>query len=228
MAATVELCWAALGDRGDLAALTRTLSPDECERAARFRFARDRFRYVAARSMLRALLADRLGCAPGEIRLTYNAFGKPRLATGRLRFNVSHAGDVTLFVFADGIEVGCDIEWRNDRLRVEATAGEFFAPAEYRALRRLPPGARTEGFFNAWTRKEAFVKARGLGLSLPLDRVEVSLAPGEPAVFRRGGSGWSLHAFEPRPGLHAAVVIEGSTALHAAQRGTTSMWLLRD
>jgi 4'-phosphopantetheinyl transferase len=205
MGVTVDVCWTTLDERGDLAALARTLSPDECQRAVRFTFAWDRLRFVASRAILRALLADRLGSAPADIRLTCNEFGKPRLASGTLRFNVSHAGNVTLFVFADGVEVGCDIEWRDDRLRVEGIAGGFFAPAEREAIRRLPPNSRAEGFFNAWTRKEAFVKGLGVGLSLPLDQVEVSLAPGEPAVFRRGAAGWSLHAFEPSPGLHAAV-----------------------
>lgn len=210
MDGTVDVCWRVLDIRSDLSALARTLTADECERAVRFLFALDRLRFVAARATLRALLAGRLGCPPGEVRLTCNEFGKPRLASGELRFNVSHAGDVTLFAIAEGVEVGCDIEWRDDRLHVEAITEGFFAPAEREAIRRLPQRSRAQGFFNAWTRKEAFMKARGLGLSLPLDAVEVSLVPGEPAVFRRGGTGWSLHAFEPVPGLHAAVVTEGS------------------
>ena len=203
----------------EVARLARLLSPPERARAAHFRFTRDRRRFVVRRGRLRELLAGRLGCAPGDVALTCNAYGKPRLGRGELRFNLSQSGEIALYALAEGREVGCDIEWRDDALPVEALAAQFFSPQEATGLRALPPDRRAEGFFNCWTRKEAFVKARGLGLSFPLDAFEVSLAPDEPAVMRCGGDGWSLSAFEPLPRLHAAVVAEGRDWRMAAKSG---------
>ena len=213
MGSMVEVCWSARDPDADLAPLARILSPRECARAARFHFSRDRWRYITARARLRELLARRLDCAPAEVPLDCNAYGKPFVPAGDLRFNLSHAGDVTLYVLAQGRDVGCDIEWRNEQVAVDDVAARFFAAREVDVLRGLPAAERTAAFFNGWTRKEAFIKALGLGLSVPLDGFEVSLAPGEPAAFVRGGAGWSIHAFEPLPGLHAAIVARGSAPI---------------
>lgn len=208
--ATVEVFWMALDTAAaDPARFARLLSPGERARAERFRYARDRRRFVVRRGRLRELLADRIGCAPEEVRLACDAFGKPRIASSALSFNLSHSDGIALYAIARGREVGCDIEWRDERLAPRAVAERFFSPREVEMLNALPREAWVAGFFNCWTRKEAFVKACGLGLSAPLHAFDVSLAPGEPAALLRGGEGWSLRAFEPMAGLHAAVVAEG-------------------
>src|SRR3954447_5184073 len=175
--------------RADLGRLAAALSADERDRARRFRLERDRRRYVARRGRLRELLSDYLGLAPPRVRLRTGPFGKPRVAEGEPRFSLSHSHGIALYAIARGLEVGCDIERRDGRLAEQEGADRFFAPPEADALRSLPPHQHAEGFFNCWTRKEAYVKARGLGLSLPLASFAVSLAPSEPAALLRGCEG---------------------------------------
>jgi 4'-phosphopantetheinyl transferase len=114
-----------------------------------------------------------------------------------------------LFAISRTREVGVDIERINPAFAGEQIPEQYFSPAEVKILRSLPKERQTEAFFNCWTRKEAYVKARGLGLSLELHSFEVSLAPGEPAAFLRGVEGWSIEALEPAPGFAAAVVAAG-------------------
>jgi 4'-phosphopantetheinyl transferase len=185
------------------------LNDDERARALRFRHARDRDRYVARRAMLREILASYLGRAPEQVEFTPNEFGKLSIAGSDLRFNLSHSHGVALYAIARGFEVGCDIERRDVGFADDQIPEHFFSPKEVRALRALPPEQQTEGFFNCWTRKEAYIKARGYGLSLPLDSFDVSLAPGAPAALQRSCDGWSVKSFEPLPGFQAAVVVEG-------------------
>ena len=193
----------------DLDRCLAMLDEEERARADRFRVARDRDRYILRRGLLRERLAHRLGCAPARIRYIQNAWGKPSLEVGDLRFNLSHSRGLALCVIAHR-EVGCDIEWRNPQLAVEPIAARFFSARELAALRALDRARWARAFFNAWTRKEAYIKARGRGLSLALDSFDVSLAPDEPAALLRGCDGWSVRAFEPAPGYHAAVVAEGT------------------
>jgi len=185
-------------DAGLLAGL---LSADERERAGRFAFERDRRRYIVARARLRQLLGERLGAAPESLRFVYQAHGKPALARclGQrdLRFNVSHCGEVAAYAFTEGREVGVDIEEVRELPDADELALRFFAPDERAAYLCLPLRERLRGFFNCWTRKEAFVKALGAGLSQPLDAYDVSRAPG----------GYSLSSFEPAPGLIGAVAV---------------------
>ena len=184
------------------------LSSEEHRRADRLHFAVDRRRYIVRRGRLRELLGRRLDCDPREVPITCNAFGKPRLEGSDVSFNLSHSRGVALVALTRGAEIGCDIEWQDRRVEIDKVAESFFSRREVDALRSLPERQQTEGFFNCWTRKEAFVKACGGGLSLPLDAFDVSLRPGEPVALLRGGSGWSIQAFQPRPGLHAAIVVE--------------------
>jgi 4'-phosphopantetheinyl transferase len=186
------------------------LDSHEHARAKRFRFTEDRRRFVVRRGRLRELLSYYLECSPLQIRFSYNSFGKPAVDFADLRFNISHSHGIALYTIARGVEVGCDIERCDERFADERIAERFFSPREVLALRSLGRAAQIEGFFNCWTRKEAFVKARGQGLSLPLDSFEVSLAPGEPAAFLRGCDGWSIRSFKPAARYHAAVVAEGS------------------
>ena len=210
--------WLFALDHADFGA---SLSPDERDRAARFRFARDRQRFVARRGQLRRLLGDYLARPAADIAFDHNAFGKPTVrGAGDLSFSTSHSGTLGLCVVAHGTEVGCDLERRQPHLADRATAKHLFAPGEQRALATLPAEQWIEGFFNCWTRKEAYVKALGLGLSHPLDGFEVSLAPDAPATLLSGAD-CAMHAFAPDADHHAAIV-----ALDPAQGMATPRWLL--
>ncbi|HWU72032.1 MAG TPA: 4'-phosphopantetheinyl transferase superfamily protein, partial [Sphingomonas sp.] len=168
---------------------------------------RDRNRFVARRGQLRELLGRDLGIAPAALRLVEDAHGKPVLLDDpELHFNLSHSNGRALVATARGAAIGCDVEWRNPDLACAKVARRLFAPAEYEALMALPSDQWVAGFFNCWTRKEAYVKALGLGLSYPLDAFTVSVAPGEAARFTSDEKGWALSAFEPSPGYQAALV----------------------
>jgi 4'-phosphopantetheinyl transferase len=194
-----ELVVASLdADAGAAAAL---LSADERQRAARFVFERDRRRYAAARARLRQLLGERLGVAPESLQFVYSPHGKPALARrpGQrdLRFNLSHCGDVAAYAFAEGREVGVDVEAVRPLPGADEVAMRFFSHRERAAYLRLAASARPQGFFDCWTRKEAFVKALGHGLSHPLEAFDVSLTPG-----------WTISSFVPGPGLVGAVAVQ--------------------
>lgn len=204
----------------ELEALHGSLSGDEVRRADRFHFPRDRRSFIAARGILREILGRYLRTPPELVRFGYNAYGKPMLRDAGerppLRFNVSHSGGLALYAVAVGREVGVDVESLRDDLVCVDVAGHFFSRQEVGVLRALPEHSRTRAFFNCWTRKEAYIKARGMGLSLPLDCFDVSLAPGEPAALlaTRGGEPdaerWSLHEVEVGPDHVAAVCAEGA------------------
>lgn len=202
------------------------LAPDERERAVRFHFQRDHDRFTVARGLLRGILGGYLGSGPEHsslgperLRFEYGAQGKPSLAAEHnpagLRFNVSHSEGVALFAVTRGREVGVDVERVSARVSCEEIAGRFFSPREVEDLRALPPPLREAAFFNCWTRKEAYIKARGEGLSLPLDGFDVSLAPGEPAALLANRldpeevARWSLRELRPWPGFAAALAVEG-------------------
>jgi 4'-phosphopantetheinyl transferase len=205
------------GDR--LERLRGTLAPDECERAARFHFERDRRHFIAARGLLREILSRYLGLSPNRFRFGYTAYGKPHLADERtgaaLRFNVSHAGELALYAISRERELGIDIERLRTDIEHRQIAAQFFSKQEVAALSALPECLQQEAFFLCWTRKEAYIKGIGEGLSLPLDSFDVSLTPGAPASLLavRGDVGeaarWTLRALEPGAGYHAALVAEG-------------------
>jgi 4'-phosphopantetheinyl transferase len=199
--------------------LQHSLSGDELHRAARFHFPRDRRRFIVARGVLRDILSRYLGVPASELRFCYSSYGKPALAdvaaAEGLRFNVSHAHELALFAVTRGREVGVDIEYLRRAINYDEIAEHFFSAHERATLRPLPAELKHLAFFNCWTRKEAYIKAHGEGLSLPLDQFDVSLAPGEPAALlaTRGDPGeawrWSLQALAPDPDYAAAVAVEG-------------------
>ena len=212
--------WRAALDRDDseVERLWAALTPDERERAQRFHFDRDRRRFVVARGVLREILGHSLALAPALIRFAYNEYGKPSLredADG-LRFNASHSAGAALYACTSGREVGVDIELLRDDFASFEVAERFFSPAEVRSLGSLPAHLRTQGFFNCWTRKEAYIKALGKGLSHPLDSFCVSLAPGEPARLISTDKDpleaacWSIVDLKPYRGYAAALAIWGS------------------
>jgi len=199
--------------------LAEALSEDEHARAGRFLFESDQRRFAVARGTLRAILGRYLGVPSGDLTFAYSSHGKPALPRGAagsdLRFNVSHAGGLALVAVALGREVGIDIERVREDFATEEIAARVFSPAELATMRVLPAAARCAAFFNCWTRKEAYVKARGEGLSLPLRRFDVSVAPNEPAALfateenSSEASRWSLRELQPGPGYVASLAVEG-------------------
>jgi 4'-phosphopantetheinyl transferase len=198
----------------------RTLAVDERARAARFHFPRDREHFIVARGALRAILGFYLNRAPECLSFRYSSHGKPALTleSGEdpIRFNMSHSHGVALYAITCDREVGIDVECVRSNLEVEQIAGRFFSRQEIATLHALPAALRRYAFFLCWTRKEAYIKARGEGLSLPLDQFDVSLVPGEPAALLRTRPDsdealrWSLKDLTPvPPGYAAALAAEG-------------------
>ncbi len=201
-------------DPSYLEKLQETLAPDEKARAAQFHFPKDRRHFIAARGALRDILARYLHQEPAHLQFRYGAAGKPALtgsSEGRdLHFNLSHSDELALYAVTRAGEIGIDVERIRPEVIEERVAERFFSAQEVSALRGLPKCFQPEAFFNCWTRKEAYVKARGDGLRIPLDSFDVSLIPGAPAAFLRGAeSRWSLQALLPGPDYAAAVAAEG-------------------
>jgi 4'-phosphopantetheinyl transferase len=199
--------------------MLRVLTSDERNRAERFHFERDRDHFIVSRGTLRKLLGHYLHVEPGRVRICYGPFGKPALAqeykNAGLHFNVSHSRGLALFAFSRGLELGIDLEFVREDFATDDIASKFFAPGEVEKLRTIQPHLRAEAFFTCWTRKEAYIKAVGKGLSLPLDEFEVSFSPDEaPAVLTvkdkmMDAARWSLRDLSPGPGFVAAIASEG-------------------
>ncbi len=213
--------WRAPLDRSapELAAWSALLSAAERERAERFHFERDRRHFIAARAMLRTLLGAYTGVAAENLAFLYGPQGKPSLASAagvdpRLRFNVSHSNGVALFAFASGASVGVDIEFMRSGVDCTGIAINYFSPRERAVLERLPAPVQIDAFFACWTRKEAYIKALGGGLSVPLDRFDVSLSPEEPArlLEDRGDPSatqrWAMYDLDAGKEFRAALVVE--------------------
>jgi 4'-phosphopantetheinyl transferase len=194
------------------------LSADELQRAHQFHFQRDRKRFIVARGILRSILSRYLNRAPAQVRLQYSPFGKPALIYDQtevaLHFNLSHSNGTALFGFTHGREIGVDIEYIREDVAVIEIAQRFFSPQEIAQLLALPLEAQHAAFFHCWTRKEAYIKARGEGLSLPLDQFTVSLAPGESAALvcasdAQEVSRWRLQHIPVEASYAAALAVEG-------------------
>ncbi len=191
------------------------LTDDERDRADRFHFAQDRARFTLGRAVLRQLLTRYLG--HGNFSLAANHHGKPYLREPdqALEFNVAHSGDLVLLGFTRGRAIGVDVERMRPDFATTEIANRFFAPDEASIVAALPEPERVRGFFNCWTRKEAYIKARGLGLSLPLHSFSVAFAAGEaPALLRVDGDTgasqrWTIVDLPTCDGYAAATVFEG-------------------
>ena len=191
--------WRISMDAGKDFSAESTLSADESQRASRFRFEVDRHRFIESHVALRDILSRYLNCPPEEINFIVGEYGKPSLSSDiNLDFNLSHSGDFALIAVACRHKVGVDVEHFRPDLEIEKIARRFFSEAENTELMNLPSEQRITGFFHCWTRKEAYIKAQGLGLSLALDSFDVSLTPNEPALLRatrpdaQEASGWAL------------------------------------
>ena len=146
---------------------------NDCERAkeTRFHFAKDRLCYLVTRALVRTVLSRYLAVAPAELQFEQNGYGRPELAPPRpLSFNLSHTDGLIVLAVSHCGDVGVDVENMLAREAALEVAPRFFAPAEVSALAALPPDAQPERFFEYWTFKESYIKARGMGLSLPLDQ----------------------------------------------------------
>ncbi len=193
------------------------LSEDEVSRADRFRFARDRDRYVAGRGVLRTVLGGYLRRDPASLEFQYGRFGRPELP--ELSFNVSHSGDSALVAVASGGDIGVDIERLRPEPAREEVAERFFSPSEVASLRSLRAEEQPGAFLACWTRKEAFIKALGHGLSLALDSFDMTLRPGDaPALTRTAWSRsepsrWGIFDLSARfPGHVAALAVRRTDA----------------
>ena len=199
--------------------LSGMLCDDERRRADGFRFRRDRDRYIMGRATLRRLLGRYLNADPRQLRFRYGAHDKPALAPecggDTHRFNVSHSHGLGLIALTRDREVGVDLEWMRPEVAIEELARRFFSPAEVAALFALPASEREEAFFACWTRKEAYIKARGEGLAIPLDQFDVSLGRGKPPAILStrwdpgDASRWTLRSLHPGSGFAGAVAVEG-------------------
>jgi 4'-phosphopantetheinyl transferase len=196
------------------------LSADEQEKADRFHFALDRMRHLVGRGVLRTILARCTKVSAERLCFEYSPSGKPHLANGSkdapLQFNVSHSGELILIALTIGRAVGVDVERLRTDIEAERIAASFFSPHERLALRSVPAHLRVDAFFDCWTRKEAYIKAAGHGLSLPLDQFDVSFAPGqEPALLATRPDAdearrWSIQAVNVGPDYRGAVAVEGA------------------
>jgi 4'-phosphopantetheinyl transferase len=196
------------------------LSPDEIARAGRFHFERDRIHFTRCRSALRNLLAGYLAIPATEIRFEYLASGKPQLADQQnpraLQFNVSHSAGIALIAIGSEHRLGVDIEKIRDDVDTTALAERFFSLRERAGLQALPDHLRVPGFFACWTRKEAFLKATGDGLSFPLADFSVTTHPdSDPALEEIKGNTvvreqWFLADLSAIEGYCATVALERS------------------
>lgn len=216
MLAPAELhLWRARCDEGtEPLRYLELLSPDEKERAGRFAIDGARRDFVVSRGMLRELLAAYLNTRPRNIVLGYGVHGKPSVsqngAESTVRFNVSHSRGFAVFAFGLGAEIGVDVERIRTEFPGREIAERFFSEQEVAALGELPPERSSEAFFTCWTCKEAYVKARGGGLQIPLRSFSVSLEENEEQqLVDERGKEWSIYPFEPGAGFAAAVAAEG-------------------
>jgi len=195
--------------------LQETLSEEEKERAARFHFAADRDHFIASHGCLRGVLARYLHCEPQQFRFSTNSHGKPAVNGQNVEFNLSHSGDFALIVIAQEGKVGVDVERIRSGISSHVIAQQYFSAFEFEELQSLPLEQRETAFFTCWTRKEAYIKAQGQGLSLPLESFDVSLIPNEPATLRatrpnpEEAARWTLFALDVDPCYQAAVAAEG-------------------
>ena len=214
-------CWKACLDLSpsQLEVMRQRLSDDELSKVDRFHFLKDRNNFVAARGILRTILSRYVNLEPHELSFHYTHYGKPELIQKRshrtIRFNVSHSKDIALYAFTYDRKIGVDVELIRPDFAAIEVAERFFSTKEVAEIYALPKNAQVNAFFACWTRKEAFVKARGEGLALPLDQFDVSVAPGNPARLletrwdHAEQSRWSMSELDVHTGYAAAIAVEG-------------------
>ncbi len=195
------------------------LSEDERKRAGRFHFKKDKNLFIISHGALRNILSRYLKVEPCEIKYHADSHGKPKLheeiKTIDLRFNLSHSSGLAMCAVGLGRDLGIDVQFIKDGFRGREIAERFFSSAEVSELFILPQHQQGKAFFRCWTRKEAFIKARGMGLSIPLNQFAVSLAPGQPAALlntrwdARETGRWTLEDIDAGQGYAAAIAVAG-------------------
>lgn len=163
------------------------LDPEERWRASRMQVPDVRRRFVAAHGAMRIILARQIGVDPAEVPIVRNCWGRPEIASHpSVPFNLSHSHELAVFASAEGGELGVDVEWylRRQKIKVLNMARRFFSPEEYADLSEVPEDALQKQFLICWTRKEAYVKAKGLGLRLPLDQFTVTCRSNQSPVLQ--------------------------------------------
>lgn len=231
----VTHCWAVSLDRfppDSEPAITAVLDCSEIERASRFKFGRHRRAFICSHAALRLLLSRYLAVSAGSIALARGKYGKPKLegALGSLNFNISHSGDVALIAVSWAVSVGIDIEEEKEISNIEDISNRYFAPAEHASIQLAPCDARMKAFLKIWTRKEAFLKALGSGLAIPLDTFSVGAADGPAQLsFRTAGveasMQWTITDL-PLVGRRFGAIAVGRRDERFEYRVATWPWLL--
>jgi 4'-phosphopantetheinyl transferase len=198
-------------------AFAMTLARDEMARADRFHFDRDRNRFIAGRGLLRAILAHYANGNPSRLKFDYGPNGKPALSESDrsrgVHFNLAHSDDLLLVAVARTWDIGIDVERIHPVADAEGIARRFFTRREYKGLRNLPDAQKLPAFFNLWTRKEAWLKATGDGISDCLGQVEVSFLADEPARLislpgpTEAAHNWTLRDLTPAPSFVGALAV---------------------
>lgn len=192
--------------------LAQNLNREELDRANRFVIEKARQRYIVAKSTLRQLLSHYIGFPPEKIDIRLSEKGKPYLINFPLEFNLSHSEDLAIYAFSAYQALGVDIEKKGKKIEVLKLAKRFFSQTEYKELKNLPPDEQQIAFFHIWTRKEAFVKALGQGLTFPLHDFSVSASPREPKLLfskRHDVAAWSLVELKVPAEFVGALVVAG-------------------
>jgi 4'-phosphopantetheinyl transferase len=199
---------------------SETLSEDELVRAARFHFQLDRQHFVAGRSWLRRVIAAYLTTDAKDLTFTYSEKNKPSLGSAHmdsgLSFNISHSGGIALFAFTRHRRIGVDVEHIRHDFDTAAIAARFFSQHEQEQLAALALEQRHEAFFRCWTRKEAYIKATGDGLSLPLSQFDVSIAEDDQSALLatrpddREAEQWALRDVRVKPWYCGALCVSGT------------------
>jgi 4'-phosphopantetheinyl transferase len=195
------------------------LNDEEREKADRFYFAKDRLRYVITHGILRRLISQYVAIPPKELVFLKNPFGKPYISpvinTQKIQFNISHSKEGIIIAISKGNELGVDLEFARDTIPILEIAQRFFSPYEYQVLLATPASFRLLSFYRCWTRKEAFIKAKGKGLSIPLDSFDVTVSPDQPPQLIRSSldpsdlEKWKLREIDTWPNYLATICIEG-------------------
>jgi 4'-phosphopantetheinyl transferase len=213
--------WRAKLDQSDkcVKQLTQILSDDELRRAERFRFDKDRKYFIVTRGILRIILSHYLSVKSDQLQFGYSTYGKPYLAVksngNKIYFNLSRSHNLALCAFTRSHQIGVDIEYIRPITKADQIVARFFSAHEHAMWQQIPKDQKQEAFFHIWASKEAYIKARGEGLSMHLDQFDVSFAPGRPTALliasRTSGesSRWLLRTLQPGPDYVAALVVEG-------------------
>jgi 4'-phosphopantetheinyl transferase len=205
-------------DPATISELSALLAPDERTRAGKYHRPVNRDHFIVARGILRKIISLYLPISPGALQFTYNEYGKPDIAGHQndcnLNFNLSHSNDMVLYALRLEGGLGIDIEYMRDDFASLEIAQHFFAKDEVAALSSLAVEQRVKAFFNCWARKESYIKALGMGISFPLDKFVVSMAPDEaPALLKvenndREPDRWKMYELRPGDGYAAAIIVE--------------------